>query len=91
MILDIVRKLWSSVYDLLAYEKGDRSKTIEQIEEDLDAIEYLCRPYADADDSDICLRKEEVNTDAHGHGPCNVRSTCGCVRCSLCCNKGRGE
>ena len=38
MILDIVRKLWSSVYDLLAYEKGDRSKTIEQIEEDLDAL-----------------------------------------------------
>lgn len=45
--LQIIRKLWSSVYDLLFLAKGQGKKTLEQIETDLDVIEYACRKYAD--------------------------------------------
>lgn len=83
MILDIVRKLWSSVYDLLDYAKGGRRKTIEQIESDLDEIEYLCRPYADADDSDVCLREEGF--EGSRYDTYHVRSPCVCEHCRLCC------
>ena len=49
-MLKIISLLWSSVYDLLFLVKGQGHKTLDQIEQDLDAIEMLCRPYADADD-----------------------------------------
>jgi hypothetical protein len=49
-MLKIIARLWSSVYDLLLYINGNPTKTLEQIHEDLDVIEYMCRPYADADD-----------------------------------------
>lgn len=45
--LQIIRKLWSSVYDLLFLVKGQGKKTIDQIETDLDIIEYACREHAD--------------------------------------------
>lgn len=50
--LEIISKLWSSVYDLLLIVKGTPTKTIEQIEMDLDILEHACRKYADADDID---------------------------------------
>ena len=46
----IIARLWSAVYDLLLYNKGQSGKTLDQIETELGAIEYLCRPYVDSDD-----------------------------------------
>lgn len=46
----IIARLWSAVYDLLLYNKGQSGKTLDQIETELDAIEYLCGPYVDSDD-----------------------------------------
>lgn len=48
--LRIISKLWSSVYDLLLFVKGSPVKTLDEIEKDLDLIEFYCRPYADEDD-----------------------------------------
>lgn len=31
-------------------QQGQSGKTLDQIETELDAIEYLCRPYVDSDD-----------------------------------------
>lgn len=50
--LEIISKLWSSVYDLLLIVKGTPTKTIEQVEMDLDIVENECRKYVDADDID---------------------------------------
>lgn len=51
--LQIIAKLWSAVYDLVFLVKGTPTKTLEQIEADLDVIEYACRRYADRDDEEI--------------------------------------
>ncbi len=48
--LQIISRLWSSIYDLLLLAKGTPVKTLDEIEKDLELIEYHCRPYADADD-----------------------------------------
>lgn len=48
--LQIIAKLWSAVYDLMFLVKGTPTKTLEQIESDLDVIEYACRKYVDYDD-----------------------------------------
>ena len=48
--LQIIAKLWSAVYDLMFLVKGTPTKTLEQIESDLDVIEYACRKYVDCDD-----------------------------------------
>lgn len=47
--LRIISRLWS---DLRLYIRGQSSKTLEQIEDELDITEYYCRPYADVDDVD---------------------------------------
>lgn len=57
-MLKIISMLWSSVYDLLFLVKGEGTKTLGQIEEDLDMIEMLCRPYADADDVEVHAGQE---------------------------------
>ena len=41
--IKIISLLWSAVYDLLLYVKGHSNKTIEEIEQQLDIIEYHCR------------------------------------------------
>lgn len=51
--LRIIARLWSHIYDLLFLAKGCGSKTLEEIEAELDVTEYYCRPYADADDDEI--------------------------------------
>jgi len=51
-MLKIIAMLWSSVYDLLFLVKGQGTKSLEQIEQDLDVIEMRCRSYVDADDSE---------------------------------------
>ena len=38
------------IYDLLFLVKGTPTKSLEEIEKELDLLEYHCRPYADADD-----------------------------------------
>ena len=45
--LKIISRLWSAIYDLLLLAKGTPAKTLEEIEEELDLLEYQCRPYAD--------------------------------------------
>ncbi len=47
--LQIISKLWSAIYDLLLLINGTPVKTLEEIQQELDLLEYLCRPYADAD------------------------------------------
>lgn len=70
--LQIISKLWSSVYDLLLLAKGTPVKTLDEIEKDLDLIEYYCRPYADEDDP------EERGGDGYGQSdfPCGARGIC---------------
>lgn len=50
--LKIIARLWSHIADLQLYIAGNRKKSLEQIEKELDLIEMYCRPYADADDLD---------------------------------------
>lgn len=47
--LQIISRLWSSVYDLLFLVKGTPVKSLEEIERDLDLIEFHCRRFADDD------------------------------------------
>lgn len=56
--LQIIAKLWSAVYDLVFLVKETPTKTLEQIESDLDVIEYACRKYADCDDDEIAIINE---------------------------------
>lgn len=51
--LQIIARLWSHITDLRILIRGQGSKTLEQIEEELDLTEYYCRPYADMDDDEI--------------------------------------
>ena len=50
--LKIISRLWSHITDLRLYIRWQSSKTLEQIEDELDITEHYCRPYADADDID---------------------------------------
>lgn len=48
--LKIIARLWSHITDLRLYINGNRKKSMEEIEAELDATEMFCRSYADADD-----------------------------------------
>lgn len=56
--LQIISKLWSAIYDLIFLIKGTPTKSLEEIEADLDIIEYACRRYADCDDDEIAISSE---------------------------------
>ena len=56
--LQIISKLWSAIYDLIFLVKGTPTKTLEEIEADLDIVEYACRKYADCDDDEITFKSE---------------------------------
>lgn len=45
--LQIISKLWSIIYDLLLLIKGSQSKTLEEIEQEMDIAEYHCRKYVE--------------------------------------------
>lgn len=45
--LQIISRLWSAIYDLIFLVKGTPTKNLEQIEAELDLIEYECRRYTD--------------------------------------------
>lgn len=51
--LQIIAKLWSIIFDFLLIIKGESDKTLEQIEKDIDLIEYHCRKYAYVDDDEL--------------------------------------
>ena len=63
--LQIISKLWSAIYDLVFLVKGTPTKTLEQIESDLDVIEYACRKYVDCDDDEIAIGSEGGMTYAN--------------------------
>ena len=48
--LQIISKLWSNIYDLLLLIKGSPSKTLEEIEQEMDVVEYHCRKYVEEDE-----------------------------------------
>ena len=52
--LQIIRKLWSAIYDLLLYiQKGPRRKPLDEIEDNLDLLERACRKYENTDDNEL--------------------------------------
>ena len=51
--LQIISRLWSHITDLRLILRGASSKTLEEIENEIDITENLCRPYADADDEEV--------------------------------------
>ncbi len=56
--LQIISKLWSAIYDLIFLAKGTPTKSLDEIEADLDIIEHACRRYADCDDDEITFKNE---------------------------------
>lgn len=70
--LQIISKLWSGIYDLIFLIKGTPTKSLEEIETDLDVIEYACRRYADCDDDEIAIRNRK--------GPKYGDNNCTCSR-----------
>ena len=55
--LQIISKLWSAIYDLVFLVKGTPTKSLEEIEADLNIVEYACRKYVDCDD-EITFKSE---------------------------------
>lgn len=51
--LQIISRLWSHITDLRLILNGTSSKTIEEVEDEIDITESLCRPYTDADDEEV--------------------------------------
>lgn len=52
--LQIIRKLWSVIYDLLLYiQKDPRRKPLDEIEDNLDLLERTCRKYENTDDNEL--------------------------------------
>lgn len=51
--LKIISKLWSCIYDLKMFINNTGTKTMEEIDGDLNEIELYCRDYTDMDDMEI--------------------------------------
>lgn len=64
--LQIISRQWSSIYDLLLYiQDKEKAKPLEDIQQDLDIIEYSCRKYADVDDEEISMENEQISRAEH--------------------------
>lgn len=64
--LQIISRQWSSIYDLLLYIKDkEKAKPLEDIQQDLDIIEYSCRKYADVDDEEISMENQQISRAEH--------------------------
>lgn len=51
--LQIIRRLWSVIYDLLLYiQKVPDHKPLDGIEDNLDFLEKVCRKYENIDDEE---------------------------------------
>lgn len=48
--LQIISRLWSVIYDLIFIINGKEVKSVDQIEAEMDRLEYECRKYDEADD-----------------------------------------
>lgn len=57
--LKIISRLWSHITDLRMLIRGQGTKTLEEIESEIDITEYYCRPYADVDDIEVYLEGGE--------------------------------
>ena len=53
--MQIISKQWSLIYDLLLLNKGESKKKLEDIEQDMDILEFECRKYAGADDEELMM------------------------------------
>ena len=52
--LQIIRGLWSAIYDLLLYIQGaPQKKPLDEIEDNLDILERACRKYENTDDNEL--------------------------------------
>ena len=51
--LQIISKHWSLIYDLLLLNKGESERTLDEIERDMDTLEFHCRKYVGADDEEL--------------------------------------
>lgn len=51
--LQIISKLWGHITDLLLLAHGQKGKSLDEIERELDITEAACRPYADCDDDEL--------------------------------------
>ena len=49
--LQIISKLWPIIYDLLLLTRGSQTKTLEEIEKEMDIAEYHCRKYVDEEET----------------------------------------
>lgn len=65
--LKIISRLWSHITDLRMVIDGHGTKTLEEIESELDVTEYYCRPYADIDDTEDCPEKPVENKKTIQH------------------------
>lgn len=59
--LQIISRLWSHITDLRLMLKGMSNKTLEEIENEIDITENLCRPYAGADDEELFNSRSDPN------------------------------
>lgn len=61
--LQIISRQWSSIYDLLLYiQDKEKAKPLEDIQQDLDIIEYSCRKYADVLENSVQQLQELVTS-----------------------------
>ncbi len=51
--LRIISRLWKHITDLRMYIREQSSKTLEQIEDEMNLTEYYCRTYTDMDDLEV--------------------------------------
>ena len=58
--LQIISRLWSTIYDLKLKQKSEA-----EIDQDLDILEYECRKYADVDDEEIEMDNEVITRAEH--------------------------
>ena len=59
--LQIISRLWSHITDLRLMLKGTSNKTLEEIENEIDITENLCRPYAGADDEELFNSRSDLD------------------------------
>lgn len=51
--LQIISKLWSIIFDLVLLANSQSDKTLQEIEKDIDLVEFNCRKYVDTDDDEL--------------------------------------
>nr|WP_295301095.1 hypothetical protein [uncultured Blautia sp.] len=58
--LQIIRRLWSVIYDLLLYIQEDsKRKSLDEIEDELDLLERACRRYGGVDEGEMIYEDQQ--------------------------------